>query len=231
MNTKVLSLLFLTIITGLLSCKDKDLVPASSPTTPVNVINATTDTINFYVNGTRQNDLSNIYPSGAIGYLNIATGSQTYQVKKSRTGILLFDLPYKLDTSTYYSIFVAGETADKAFLTVDSLSAAGAKLDSDATSTTCMIRFVNAAPTVGSLNVNVGKGDTVNLTNCAFKYAGSFTQIKQGQKEVKIYLAGSSIPKIDTTLTLTAGSIYTLFTQGKTTGTGTGVFSVSLIIN
>lgn len=219
---------FLAITTLFLSCKNKDVPPATPAPTALNVINAGADTINYYVNGTRQNNLSSLYPQGATGYTSVLSGAQNYQFKKAGSAVALFGVVDTLILKSYYSIFVTGETADKAFKTIDSLGAASTILSADTTFTTCMLRFIDASPNAGSLNVNVGKGDTLNLKNRNFKFAGPFTKFTAGAKEVKI---SSSTASIDTTLTLQSGSIYSLFTYGIVNGTGGKTFSVKLIIN
>src|ERR1700761_5871081 len=61
------------------SCKDKDLVPPTPARTTVNVSNATNGAIKYFINGTRQNDLSAIYAGGSSGYLTVPGGTQNYQ--------------------------------------------------------------------------------------------------------------------------------------------------------
>jgi len=51
-------------------------------TTGLNVTNASTDTLNYYLNGTRVNNASSIYPLGSSGYIGVAVGQQNYQFKK-----------------------------------------------------------------------------------------------------------------------------------------------------
>jgi len=237
MNTRSFILILFTVITGMLSCKNKDTPPAVPPTTAFGIINATADTLNYYINGTRQNNLSSIYSSGFTGYVQTITGLQNYSFKKTGSQVVLFSTPYTLDTATYYSMFVAGETADKAFLTADLLDAAADSLSSDSTDSSTMVRFVNAAPSAGTLSFSITKGDTinkggtVNFNSCAFKYAGSFTRIKLGYKEVKIYQAGITKPAIDTTLILQGNVVYTLFVKGMLNGKGNAAIGVGLIVN
>lgn len=225
--------MFFVVVTGLFSCKDKDLPPVVNPTTPLTVVNATGDTINYYLNGTRQNNLSNLFPGGSTGYLNISTGTQNYQFKKAGSANVLFSAPFTLDTANYYSMFVGGESADKAFLTVDSLTDAATILSADTTFTIAMLRFVNASPDAGAVDVTFSKSDTLQatITNKNFKYAGPFSRLKIAANHVRVYLTGTATPKIDTTLTFLQGNIYTLFTKGSVNAKGTSAFSISLITN
>jgi len=140
----------------------------------------------------------------------------------------LFSTEYTLTDSAYYSLFVAGATADKAFLSLDPIAAANTTIDADTTGLLSVIRFVNASPSVGSLNVTVGTGDTVNITNAAFKYVGSYLPFTSGTKEVKVYPAGSTTAVVDTTITFVTHNVYTLFTHGQLNGKGVSAFSVTL---
>jgi len=229
MRTRLFTLLFFAVITGFLSCKNKDLPLPVGTTTRLNVTNAGADTLKFFINGTRQNQLSAIFAGGSTGYLTVLSGTQNYRFSKSNEGFpTLFTTTFTLNTSTYYSIFVGGETLDKTFLTVDPIVAADTLLATDTTLTTSVIRFVNASPDAGPLDVRVGGGDTVHITNASFKYVGNYTLFKAGLKEVKVYQTGSDTAKIDTMITFNTGNIYTLFTKGLLNGKGNAVFSVGL---
>ena len=229
MRTRLFTLLFFAVITGFLSCKDKDLPLPVGATTRLNVTNASADTLKFFINGTRQNQASAIFAGGSTGYLTVLSGTQNYRFSKSNEGFpTLFTTTYSLNTSTFYSIFVGGETADETFLTVDPIVAADTLLATDTTFTTSVIRFVNASSDAGPLEVRVGGGDTVHITNAAFKYVGNYTLFTAGKKEIKVYQTGSSTPKIDTTITFSTGNIYTLFTKGQLNGKGNAIFSIGL---
>jgi len=229
MNARLLIIFSIAVITGFWSCKDKDFPPPVGATTQLNVTNAGSDTIKYFVNGTRINQFSAIFAGGSTGYLSVLSGTQNYRFSKSNEGFpTLFTTTFTLDTATYYSIFVAGETVDKSFLIVDPIVAARALLSTDTTFTTSVIRFVNASPDAGPLEVRVGGGDTVHVTNAAFKSASSYMMFKAGLKEVKVYQSDSTTPKIDTVITFNTGNIYTLFTKGLVNGKGAAEFNVGL---
>lgn len=235
MNFRRLILLFFAIITGLYSCKPNgnDNVSPSDKNPPrVATVNATPDTLNVYQNNSRQNNASAIYPGGATTYLYFLRGAQNYQFKRSGTTSTLFSVPETLDSAQYYSFFVTGTTADKFFVTTDQLTVAYDTLTNDNTFTRSMIRFVNASFDAGALNVTVGTGDTVNVTNVSYGTATPFLKFNASHKqEVKVYLSNSSIAKIDTTITFQTGVIYTLFAKGSLTGTGTSAFGIGLVSN
>jgi len=91
------------------------------------------------------------------------------------------------------------------------------------------VRFVNASPDAGLLNVFVG--DTVNFKSRAYKTSTVFLPTGSGQKEVKIYQVGVATPKVDTVIAFRPGRIYTLFSKGLINGKGNSVFSVGMILN
>jgi len=228
MNARLSVLLFFAVVVGFFSCKDKDLPPPAVLKSTLNVFNATADTIKYYINGTRQNDHSALFVGGSTGYLPVPAGTQNYKFSKSNNGFpTLFTTSYSLDTGRFYSIFVGGETADKAFLVDDPFAAADAIIIPDTLGTQSAIRFVNASPDVGALDFTVDKGDTVSLKNCAFKYASTFLGVNSGTKEIKVFATGESTPKIDTMITFSPNQVYTLFTRGSFTGKGNAVFGIT----
>ncbi|MDF2434052.1 MAG: hypothetical protein JWP44_3683 [Mucilaginibacter sp.] len=222
MNIRYSVFLFIAALAGLASCKNNDEVIAKTVISNINVVNASADTLNFFVNGTRNNNNSGLYPGSQSYYLKVPTGSQNYSFKKAgpSTPNQLFSLNLNLKDSTYNTIYVTGEASSGAFSTVDNLYTDTAF---------AQVRFVNASPDAGSLNVTVGK--TVNFAASAFKSSSAFLKVTGGQNEVKIYLAGASTPKIDTIITMTKGRGYTLFSKGLLTGKGTAAFNVGMALN
>jgi hypothetical protein len=222
MNIKLSFLLMAILAFGLASCKKTgDASPAAVQNTNLNVTNASTDTLNYYLNGTRVNNASYIYPLGSSGYLGVAVGQQNYQFKSLRSPVVLMSLALALDSGKTYSLYVAGRSADLTFSTIDTLVADTGNL--------ATIRFVNASPDAGNLDVMVG--DTVNFKSRAFKTSTVFLPVIPGDKRIRIYQSGSSTPKIDETRTLIAGRVYTLFTKGSLKGTGTAALSTGIVVN
>jgi hypothetical protein len=222
MSVRCSFLLFVAAVTGLLSCKNNDNVFPPVKLTGITLVNAGADTLNFYLNGTRQNNSSSIYPAGSSGLLLVPSGSQNYQFKKAGQPNVLFSLPLNLSVNTFNSVYLTGESADKAFETVDTIP----RID---TAVFSAVRFVNAAPDAGSLNVNVG--DTVNFKGRAFKSSSVFLLAGSGPKKVRIFLAGSVTPAIDTAIILQPTLSYTLFAKGLLNGKGNSKFGLGILIN
>jgi hypothetical protein len=218
---------FLAIIVfGLAACKNNDEVfPVVIPTN-LNVVNASGDTLNYYLNGTRQNNSSSLYPGGQSTYIVEPAGLQSYQFKNLGGFSVLFSVPLTLQGSTqtniYYSLYVGGPSANDAFVTMD-------QLFTDTVTNSTQIKFVNASPSTGNLDFYVG--DTVKYQSLAFKGATSFYATGSGLKQVMIYKTGTSAPIVDTAITFEPGSIYTVFSQGIINGKGTAAFSIGTVVN
>jgi hypothetical protein len=221
MKIKLPVLIAFIIALGLASCKkgnDEVTVPL---TTDLKVINATGDTINIYVNGTRINNLNSLYPLGASDYLEVTMGTQNYQFKKAGSPNVLFNLPLAVDTGKTYSLFVAGSSAENVILDADNLP--------KAVTGKAFVRFVHTSPGAGNLDVRVGEGDTTVYRARAYKTLSSYATITPGIKRVRIYKAGITTAVVDTTRTFSAGKAYTLFTKGAFKGTA-GTTSVTGLI-
>ncbi|MDB5018521.1 MAG: hypothetical protein JWQ84_3353 [Mucilaginibacter sp.] len=221
MNIRCSVFLFIVALAGFASCKNNDEVIAKQVSSYVNVVNASADTLNFFVNGTRKNNNSGLYPGGQTYYLAVPAGSQNYSFKKAGPSYPnpLFNLALNLKDSVYNTIYVTGESASGAFSTTDSLYT---------DTVAAQVRFVNASPDAGILTVTV---NTASFTARAFKTSSVFLPVTGGQNEIKIYLAGASTPKIDTIVTMTNNHGYTLFSKGLLNGKGAAAFNVGVALN
>jgi hypothetical protein len=220
MHTRYSLLLILAVIIGFASCKDNDNVFPAKLTASVNVINASADTLNVYLNGTRQNNSANLSPVGYTSYLPIPAGAEDFQFKQPGAISVLFSVPLNLTANKSYSIYLTGPTAAQAFTTLDTLV-----VDSLPSVTT--FRFVNASPDAGGLTVSLT--DTVYFKNAAFKSSSGFFTASAGQKEIKVYQQSTNKLLKDTTLTMDGATAYTLFTKGLINGKGNSVFGVGII--
>jgi hypothetical protein len=228
MNIRFLVLLMIAVVTGFTACKKTyDDAPKVTTQTSLDVVNAYTDTVNFYLNGTRLNNNSNLYPGISSGYyvLNIPAGEQNYQIKKmfnpaSSTVQPLFSIPQPVDPYYYHSLFIAGPTVADAFFTQDALAG-----DTTVNDSTCYVRFVNASPDAGSLDFTVG--DTVKFTSQAFKTASGYVTVGvNGKKAISVYHTGQSTPILSGVYNIGPGNIYTFYAKGSISGTGATAFGI-----
>ena len=222
MNIKLPVIIVLLLALGLAACKKNDDIPSEEEglTTSLNVVNADTDTLNFYINGTRINTTSSLYPLGSTDYIAAPYGEQTYQFKKLGSPVVLFTLPLTLDTGENYSLFIAGNATDKVFLTVDKI---------EASTKVARVRFAHTSPDAGAIDVTVG--DTVKFLARTFKTATSFVNVNAGNKRIRIYKAGTSTLLSDETKTLETNNVYTLFSKGQPGGKGDAKFGTGLNVN
>jgi hypothetical protein len=224
MNMKLSVFILLILFIGIASCKKEvDDAPVTAATVNLNVVNATADTLNFYVNGSRVNVNSFLYPFGYSGYTGVAVGAYNFQFKKARKPAILFELPAFLDSAVTYSAFVGGLSAEQSFSIIDTLKAD--------TASRAMVRFVNASPDSGNLDVYVGLGDTVNFKARAFKSATVFVPVTPGNKSVRLQQSGSGALLATVTRTFVAGRIYTIFSKGTVAGLGDNALGTGMVVN
>ncbi|MDB5151731.1 MAG: hypothetical protein JWR54_482 [Mucilaginibacter sp.] len=231
MSIRLLALLISISIIGLSACKKNNDAPTVTPMVGLDVINASADTFNFYLNGTRLNSTSTILPGTSTIYYPVPQGQQTYQVKKpfnttTNTIQTLFSITIPADIYLAHSIFVTDETAANTFTTVDILR-------SVAQTDTCYIRFVNASQ--GSGGLDLAYGGTTLFKNVTFKSASDFVLVNavngksvNGFIPITVFSNGSVTPLMTDSVNLTAGRSYTFYSQGKA---GTAAFSIGTKIN
>ncbi len=227
MKIRLPALFVIALIVGLTACKKKyDDAPIFIHKVGLSVINASADTINIYLNGSRLNTTSAILPGYFTKYDSVPRGRQIYEVKKPfnvGTSIVqnLFSITIQ-DTSLRQTLFVTDEKADDAFRTTDIFKTDTAKATQDST---CFIRLVNSSPGSGSLDLTFGSA-TVS-SGIPFKGYSDFTLVnlykdasKTGVTALKIFNTGSGTLLYRDSVTLTPGINYTVYTLGTPGSTG-----------
>jgi hypothetical protein len=216
MKISTVLLFFAVAIISLSACtKAADDLPVATKSTQLTVINASTDTLNFYQNGTRLNNTSNLYPFGKLSELFVLVGNQNFQFKKAGSANTLVNVAFTIQDSTKYTMFTAGQSADKVFLIRDTIQV----------DTFARVRFVNATP----VNVDIAIGSGFNYKNRVFKSATSFIPLVAGKHALSIYQAGTTTLLASGTLTLTKSNSYTLYTKGALNGTGNNIFGARIL--
>ncbi|MBD1387690.1 DUF4397 domain-containing protein [Mucilaginibacter rigui] len=204
------------------SCKKgNDAAPATPLKTSINFVNASADTINFYVNGSRLNTTAASYPLASTGYLTTPLGEQNYEVKKDRNPNILFNLVLPVDTGKVYSFFVTDNTSANTFTVVDTLQSVD---------TLTMIRFVHTSPRMGEVKILMN--DTVAFANAKFKSVSDYLHVTPGLKQIKVVDVATGNVLINEPRVLQLNRAYTLFTKGALMATDAPAISgTGLIIN
>lgn len=225
MNKKVKVLLLIVAAGCFVSCKKNNDKPdaVDSSTSTLNVINATFNNVNIYVNGTRVNNTTTFYPGGTLGYISVKAGAQNYSVKLDgpNNPNPLFSLPLTLSKDSVYSFYIAGNTADQVFKTTDVLVADTNKL--------AKIRFVNASPDAGNISVHfegtTAALDTEKVKDLSFKGTSTFYLVTPGEHNMALHSVALPGAIVRDTVSLSAGKIYTYYGYGnKSAGLATGLF-------
>lgn len=219
MNSKVILLIVFVGIAGIFSCKKDSEKLTDTTYNAITLINAGGDTLNIYENGTRINNGSTLLPSGQYRSLQITAGTQRYQFKKAGSPNTLFETELNINNQNLFTVFVAGQSADKTFLLRDTLI-------SD-TANVAHIRYVNASPDAGNIDFTIGSLPT--LKGRAFKSATSFLTVPAGQVFYSMYRQGQSTPLASGTLTVSRGVSYNLFSKGLVAGTGTNTLGARIL--
>ncbi|WPU99840.1 DUF4397 domain-containing protein [Mucilaginibacter sp. cycad4] len=228
MNIKVKALLIIIAVTGYLtSCKKNNDKPdaVDSSTSSLNVINATFNNVNIYVNGTRVNNTTTFYPGGTLGYILVKAGTQNYSVKLDgpNNPNPLFSLPLTLSKDSVYSFYIGGNTADQVFKSTDVLVA------DTGSAPKAKIRFVNASPDAGNISVHfegiTAALDTEQVKDLGFKTTSAFYLVAPGEHNMALHSAAFPTTVVRDTVQLTGGKVYTYYGYGnKSTGLATGLF-------
>jgi hypothetical protein len=222
LNIRYYSYIF--CLTGLVfsSCKNNDDAPGITATSRINIINLVPDgsSINYYSNGTRQNNYKLGYAL-ASGYLSLIAGGQTAAVKDTLYNTL-FTMPVTLKADSAYTLLVTGQASKQAvtgILLNDNVASVIGKAKA---------RFINASPNAPALDVYL---NSLLMGNKAYKSVSTFTLVDTGKVTIKINVAGTGTNILTANLTLTTSGVYTLFTYGLYNTTGTGAFAIAQITN
>jgi len=213
--------LFFIIAAGLASCKNNDNVfPAKNLDATFKIVNASPNTINYFLNGTRLNNGGGLSPGVATLYIATTAGQQNFQFKLDGSPDILFSWPEKMPDSVNYTLYITGNTADKAFRTREILNP-----DSGFVA----LGLVNASSAAGNLDITVG--DTLRFKEVGFKTQTKFIGVANGDREIKVYKAGTTTLLKDTIFTINQNRVYTIYTYGTPGAAGNSKFGVGITLN
>ncbi|GAA4096651.1 DUF4397 domain-containing protein [Mucilaginibacter panaciglaebae] len=219
MNSKIILLILFVAIAGVFACKKDGEKVGSVTQNEITLINASSDTLNVYENGARINNGSTLLPSGQYRNLEIIAGNQHYQFKKAGNPNALFDIGLNFDFSSSYTLFVAGQSADKVFVLKDTVNRD--------TLRSAYVRYINASPDAGNIDFTIGSLPT--LKSLSFKSATSFLSVPAGKVFYSMVKDGTDTIAAGT-LTFNSGVAYNLFTKGLVNGKGTNALGARVLI-
>ena len=213
-------MLLAVAITGVLSCKNNDNVfPTKNPDSGFRIVNASPNTINYFLNGTRLNNSGGLASGVATSYINVTAGQQNFQFKLDGSPDILFGWPEKMPDSVGYTLYITGNTADKAFRVQDVFA-----VDTGFAA----LGFVNAS---AAGDIDVAVGDTMRFKKASFKAQTEFKGISTGERDVKFYKAGTTTLLKDTTFTMSLNRVYTIYSYGTPGAKGSSQFGVAITTN
>ena len=188
-----------------------------------------TDAINLYINGTRQNSNQIAYALNS-SYMGIVSGPQTVLFKDSLRNNI-FDpttITIPTDSSTFY-------------VTTRSLS--GLIYSRDTTKADLInykpqVRFIHAAADGSNYDLVLNKVNGANtvlsttiIANKAYKAISAYSRIDSGRVIVNLTTAGTSTIVASQTYTLGINKVYTIFVYGSVKGVNGAGINLGVITN
>lgn len=187
------------------------------------------NSVDVYLDQQRTNTQPLLYKQNTE-YLQAYSGRRRLTITEGGTTDILIDGAVDLSNDRYYSIFIARRSATNA----DSIAGIQVLDDLAAPSgTTAKIRFANLTP--GNIKVDVyvkGVADTL-FGNKGFATVSAFKEVDPTKvTAIEIRETGKPEVKLEVPLTLQAGKIYTLSTNGLWTSTSPATtFGTQLTVN
>jgi len=203
-------------------CKVNDDAPAVTTNSSISVMNlvANSSSINYYDNGTRQNNYKLGYGLTS-GYLTVISGDQTASIKDTLYNTI-YSAGLTLFKNTKYTLLVAGQSkqAVNGILLTDTIAPVNGKAKA---------RVVNASGNAPAFDVYF---NNVGVTNISYKGISKVALVDTGTVTLKIKQAGTNSAIGSFAVKLSTSSVYTFYIYGLYNNT-TGVYALSLgtIIN
>jgi len=159
-----------------------------------------------------------------IGYFNAYTGKRNAILYNYSTLTKIASDTITLHQNTAYSLFLSNSYTNPDYtLITDSLAQPASGMGT--------VRLVNVSPDAGSVDL-VANGTTL-VSNKAYRAASVFKPVTGNQTyNFSVVQSGTStvLAKLDT-ITIRAGSVYTIWLHGKAAGTGTAKLSADIMKN
>lgn len=202
------------------SCKKDDGYQFDgSVTAKVQLVNASADagSVSLYIDNILRTPNAVAYGS-ASGYNNAYTGQQDVTVQNA-TGNTLATLSSQIDAANVYTYILAGAGTAQALIAVNDDQTAPA-------SGKARIRFVQASSNAATLSL-IANG-TALFSGINYKAASAYMDVAAGSYTFKLANASTTL-FTSTTISLTAGKIYTIYSKGQVEGSGNAALGIGVV--
>ncbi|PTQ95607.1 uncharacterized protein DUF4397 [Mucilaginibacter yixingensis] len=154
------------------------------------------------------------------GYNDSYTGQQDFSIQ-SPSGTVLASGSAQVDAANYYSFILAGSSSNTSVITV--------KDDQTAPSSgNARVRFVQASADAPVSNVTAN--GTGLFTALNYKGVSAYAEVTAGTYIFRLVNASTStVLATGSSITLAAGKIYTIYSKGSVSGSGSSALSISAI--
>lgn len=233
-NLVVNSLLAIVVsvlaISMLPSCSKTAAVAASSSTTKLCVVDASPDLLpmQVYIGSLQLGSKFFNYPT-ITNYYPVLSGEQVIQVRNHYLSSVFY-VDSTLKDNRNYTLFVTGLAT--ATTHADTLTYI---LTTDYSTTPTLgygkIRFVNASPRTGGLDVYAN--GTQAFSNITYKKVSSYIEVPAGIYAFKINATATPASVLTTlsSITVQDGRLYTLYTRGLVGRTDSAAFTAAIVSN
>jgi hypothetical protein len=208
------------------SClKDNNNYVAPPPTALLMVIQGSPDAPEeaLFLDNNRVNNPPFNYGDN-IGYFNAYTGERNVILNDYNSGTRIASDTMRLNSNVAYSLFLANTYTKPDFiLLTDSIA--------QPASGKATIRLVNVSPNAGS--VDLSANSTKIITGKGYKGSSAFITVDGGTNYNFSILKTGTTTVLATlnTVSISTGSVYTIWLHGLASGTGTSVLKADIINN
>jgi len=158
--------------------------------------------------------------SNASGYNDSYTGQQDISIQ-SPSGTVLASGSAQIDPTSYYSFILAGNSSSASVIAVKDDQTAPA-------SGMARVRFVQASADAPASNVTAN--GTGIFTALSYKGVSAYTELAAGSYIFRLINASTStVLATGSSITLAAGKIYTIYSKGSISGSGSSALSISAV--
>ncbi|PST82370.1 hypothetical protein C7T94_16465 [Pedobacter yulinensis] len=181
--------------------------------------------LDFVVDNTRANQ-KDFKLDSAIQYLAAYPGNRRLGVTAKGSSTFLTQNYYNLTPGKFYSAFVIGKAASLDLLVMEDKLVAPA-------SGKARVRFLNLSPDAAALDLTINGREGKLATARAFKEYTEFADIEPGEG-LTLVVTESANPQVTasrTTVSLSAGKVYTIWARGLKSATDNTRLGIGVMLN